>query len=403
MEDKTIHSNKLPGKTYISKAFQNSVDVPDYQGGSRQEVYNTRVISKVIDADEQYTFVKIKDEIILRKTGKGRQEIRANILEDGRGINVLTLQRYTSPSGKPHETSFSFVGDEISILVDFIRNLNYLPINTLSNSSVNDDYLKSLILSKEDTKQFVIEHQELLSELLATELTKEDIVALGYRKRQLEIFARLLAEPEYFEELKGKYDIKSDEALWQRFFEKNTWIFGYGLSYVFNAPLENTKLEQFVAGSDFNSSGKRIDALLKTKGIIESFCFAEIKTHKSPLLKKVTTPYRPESWQISDEITGALAQVQRTVQKSLTKISTKTQIKDKSGNPTNETIFLYSPKAFIVIGSLAEFEKEYGINEDQYSSFEMFRRGLNKVEIITFDELYQRATFIIKNSEKETK
>ena len=52
-----------------------------------------------------------------------------------------------------------------------------------------------------------------------------------------------------------------------------------------------------VSGSDFNSSGKRIDALLKTRGIVESFCFAEIKTRKTELLKNVKTPYRPESWQ----------------------------------------------------------------------------------------------------------
>ncbi len=396
---KTIHENKVPEKTYISPAFPQITTTTDDNGELIKEHSNIRIISKVIDSDEQYSFTKIKNEILIRKTDKGRQEIRATIFEDGRGINVLNFQRYTSPSGKPHETSFSFVGDEIETLYNFIYNLKSIPITTSASTSIKDTDIKNDRFSTEDIKAFIIDHQELLSELISTELTKEDIVALGYRKKQLEIFYRLLHDRSYFDSLKIKYDAFGDEALWQKFFEKNTWIFGYGLSYVFNTPLENSKLEQVVAGSDFNSSGKRIDALLKTKGIIESFCFGEIKTHEALLLKPMTNPYRPESWQVSDEITGAIAQVQRTLQKSVSNISTNTIIKDKQGNPTGENIFLYSPKAFIVIGSLSEFETKNGINEDKYSSFEMFRQGLNKIEIITFDELYQRALFIIKNSE----
>jgi len=398
---KTIHENKLPEKTYISPAFPQVYTVTNDNGESVKEHYNIRVISKVIDSDEQFSFTKIKDEIVIIKTDKGRQEIRATIFENGRGINVLNFQRYTSPSGKPNETSFSFVGDEIDTLYNFILNIESIPITTSASTSIKDADIKKTTVSTEDIKKFIIEHQELLSELLSTELTKEDIIALGYRKNQLEVFERLLNDRDYFESLKIKLHVSGDEALWQKFFEKNTWIFGYGLSYVFNTALENSKLEQVVAGSDFNSSGKRIDALLKTKGILESFCFGEIKTNTALLLKKVTNPYRPESWQVSDEITGAIAQVQRTLQKSISNISTKTIIKDKQGNPTGETIFLYSPKAFIVIGSLSEFETEFGINEDKYSSFEMFRQGLNKIEIITFDELYQRALFIIRNSETQ--
>nr|WP_068892288.1 Shedu immune nuclease family protein [Pedobacter panaciterrae] len=401
MENKIIHENKLTDKTYISKAFPQFKTVPDYKGGSVQEFHdNIRIISKVLDSEEQYTFSKIKDEIVIRRTDKGRQEIRATVFEESRGVTVLAFQRYTLPSGKPHETSFSFVGEEIGILYDFIENLSCLPINQESASSVKDIELKDMLRSKENTRAFILEHQELLLQLLSSELTKEDIIALGYRKKQLEIFSKLLSDSNYFDDLKQKYDV-GNEGLWQKFFEKNNWIFGYGLNYVFNASLDDKKLEQVVSGSDFNNSGKRIDALLKTKGIIESFCFAEIKTHKTSLLKNVKNAYRPESWQVSDEITGAIAQVQRTVQKSVSRISTKTEIKDANGIPTGEKVFLYTPKSFIVVGSLAEFETSNGINEDKYSSFEMFRQSLSRIEIITFDELYQRALYIVKHSEDE--
>lgn len=403
MDNKIIHDNKLTDKTYVSKAFPRYKVVPDYQGGSIEEFQdNQRIISRVFDAKEQYTFAQVKEEIIIRKTGKGRQEIRATVFEESRGLTVLTFQRYTSPSGKPHETSFSFVDEEIGILYDFIYNLSYLPIKSNNAISIRDVELNEVLKSEESILSFVVEHQETLLQFLSSELTSEDIIALGYRKRQLEVFYRLLHDKDYFTELTSKYNTGS-EGLWQKFFEKNNWIFGYGLNYVFNTSLDNEKLEQVVSGSDFNSSGKRIDALLKTKGVIESFCFAEIKTHQTELLKKVKTPYRPESWQVSEEVTGAIAQIQRTVQKSVAKIATKTEIKDKQGNPTKEKVFLYNPKAFIVIGSLSEFESEFGINEEKYSSFEMFRQGLSRIEIITFDELYQRALHIVKHTEDGVK
>ncbi len=38
--------------------------------------------------------------------------------------------------------------------------------------------------------------------------------------------------------------------------------------------------------------------------------------------------------------------------------------------------------------------------EDKYSSFELFRKQINNTEVITFDELYERAIYIIKSSNK---
>jgi hypothetical protein len=60
-------------------------------------------------------------------------------------------------------------------------------------------------------------------------------------------------------------------------FQKNTWIFGYGLNYIYLDQLSSKKLEQVVQGFRINQSGKRIDALMKTKGTISTLCFVEIK------------------------------------------------------------------------------------------------------------------------------
>ena len=218
-------------------------------------------------------------------------------------------------------------------------------------------------------------------------------------REQLEEFHKLLVDEEFFEERKNTLGAnKKNEDVWQIFFERNTWIFGYGLNYLFNSALDGEKLEQVVKGHDFTSSGKRVDALLKTQGVISALSFGEIKTHKANLIKKLSTPYRKECWQVSDELAGGIAQIQKTVQVSLQNIRSKTDMKSADGAPTGEQLFLYQPKSFLIIGSLAEFQEEHGINEEKYSSFEIFRRNTLNPEIITFDELYERARYIVDSS-----
>lgn len=220
----------------------------------------------------------------------------------------------------------------------------------------------------------------------------------------MEIFDRLLNNHDFFliykEQIKkdtGK-DCK-DEAVWQKFFEKNTWILGYGLDYIFNSELDSKKLEQVTSGSNFFSKGKRIDGLLKSLGAINSLCFCELKLSTDSLLKQVKDPYRGESWQISDALSGAIAQVQRTVHKAIKELDTKTEIKDNQDNLTGENLLLYEPKTFIVIGNLQEFLVNDKINEIKYSSFEMFRKNLRNITILTYDELYERAFYICHKKE----
>lgn len=74
--------------------------------------------------------------------------------------------------------------------------------------------------------------------------------------------------------------------------------------------------------------------------------------------------------------------------------------KDKDGNPTGETIYNFTPKSYLVIGHQGEFATGKGINEDKYSSFQIYRESLKCPEIITYDELYERAKFIVEHSSK---
>ena len=394
--------NKRTDRVYVSKSLGEKVFNINQD---TREIYETirpfRLISKVFDLNEDHHFIKDGNEVVLRVTPGSKQEIRAKFYEDSREINTLTIQKYTTATGSPHAVSFTFQKDEIATLFNFIRNIGLIPVKDTSSQKLDDNILEEIVLSKEQAIEVLNNNPELLQEIIKNNITAEEVVNLSYRKEQLKIFEKLLVHNEFFETYKTENKIKLGvEAVWQHFFENNTWIFGYGLSYVFNSPLDDIKLEQVIAGFTFNSAGKRIDALMKTKGIISSFCFGEIKTHSANLLKQVKDPYRGECWAISDELAGAIAQTQKSVQRTIKEVSTKIEVKEKSGALTGEQVFLYQPKSFVIIGSLSEFDVKFGVNEDKFSSFELFRQNQINPEIITFDELFERAKYIVKSNEK---
>lgn len=390
-----IFFNKKPNKTYVSK----KVSPTDYPDSIPFEEY--RMISRVFDGDELHEFATLKDEMVIYVSPNQRVEVKAKFYEDTRKIQALTIQRYERRTGKPHkETHLTFDRRMLGEFIKFLRAIQVIPLDDRGKSQFTNDYIETLLLEDDEKLAFFRANLELVAQLARSEITENDIVALGYRKKQLEIFQKLLDNPTFFDECRRKWQVRQsgNEAVWQRFFEDNTWIFGYGLNYIFNAPLDRQKLEQITSGYTFNQSGKRVDALMKTKGVISSLCFVEIKTDKTPLLSG--KHYRADCWPVSDELSGSVAQIQKTVQRAIQDIHTKLDITTEEGDLTGEVIYLYQPKSYVVIGNLSEFvSKNHTVNESKYSSFELFRRNVTNPEIITFDELYERAKFIVRHSE----
>lgn len=379
-----------PDKTYVSpslKAF----------GDDNRKV---RIVSKVIESKDSFAFSKIKGETIIRHKENAKTYVKATFFEESRDITVLNIQGYTVATDKPHNASFSFVGDEIRKLYEFIQNIEFIPLDSNAPLNINDDELRRTRLSNQEVINLLKDNEELLLEVVHSSLTKKDIVAIAYRKKQLTIFESLLNNPKYFESCKQRMNC-GDENVWQRFFEKNPWIFGYSLNYIYLSSLNDKKLEQVVAGYDITTHGKRVDALMKSKGFISNLCFIEIKTHRTPLLHN--SPYRAGCWRPSNELAGAVAQVQGTVASAIETIGNKITITDLKGFPTGENIFNYLPKSYLIIGKLSELVNKNGINEEQYRSLELYRKNTHNPEIITFDELYERAKFIVHNAEEQDK
>lgn len=374
------------GKTYISPSLKSFGD----------KERRVRIASKVLPSEDGYEYARERDEVVLRKKPDAATHIKAKFLEDTRQVFVLTVQKFMTDSGMPYGSGFSFVGDEIGKFCEFLSNIQSVRLQRTGSINITDEELRRIALTTHQARHLVSDNEELFSEVLRYSLTKKDVVAVGYRKQQLETFHRLLSDPGYFEEVK-RVKKCSDESLWQKFFEKNQWIFGYGLDYIYSSSLDDKRLEQVVRGHHVGQSGKRVDALLKSRAIASSLCFVEMKNHRTPLLQG--KPYRAACWAPSDELAGAVAQIHGTVSYASETIAGKLRVSDSAGFPTPEEIFNFKPKSFVVLGHLGQFANEHGINEEQFRSFELYRGNMVQPEIVTFDELYERARHIVAANE----
>ena len=120
--------------------------------------------------------------------------------------------------------------------------------------------------------------------------------------------------------------------------------------------------------------------------------------HNAPLLKQIKTAYRKGCWAIDDEVTGGIIQVQQTIAQAVRERRPDVKMPDEFGDPTGEELSLHQPKGFLLIGNQNQFKTDIGINWQKTGSFELFRRNETSPEIITYDQLLDRAKYIVKHS-----
>lgn len=380
-DEQAAHRNRRADKTYASPRLGSFGRAP------------VRIAHKVVDHQGGYAFAKQLDEVVLREVPSGRFEIVAKFFEDDRRILNVTIQKFNR-SG-PGKEYFTLRSNEVAKLLTFLANIKRIHFPDEGKLNISDKDLEELLLAPDQAKRVFSGNEELIAALARTEITSEDIIALGFRREQLRIFERLLTDPVHFA-AEAALNPRGPEGVWQAFFERNPWIFGYGLSYVFLSALAGKKLEQVVRGFDLTGAGKRADAVLKSQALISSLCFVEIKRHNTDLL--TANSFRPGLWRPSSELISAVSQVQGTVAAALEPMRSQLQLVDNQSAPTGETVHTVEPRSFLVVGSLEQFVTEHGIHTAKFKSFELFRRNTVRPEIITFDELFHRAKFIVDNA-----
>ncbi|WP_299655065.1 Shedu anti-phage system protein SduA domain-containing protein, partial [uncultured Jannaschia sp.] len=71
--------------------------------------------------------------------------------------------------------------------------------------------------------------------------------------------------------------------------------------------------------------------------------------------------------------------------------------KDEYGTDAGDPIYAVEPRSYLVVGDQAELRG----NDDKVACFELYRRNMRAPEIITFDELYERANCIVEQIDQE--
>jgi hypothetical protein len=177
-----------------------------------------------------------------------------------------------------------------------------------------------------------------------------------------------------------------DEDWWQTFFEDNKWIFGYGLDYVI---LRVEQSQAHVLGASVTGEDAQKADFLTSSGPSKFTVLVEIKTPQTPLLRG-KEPIRSRAWGLNTDLTDALAQINANVESwgniGQDSPENKQFMEDKKLRRT------VKPKGIVVVGMLSTLEQD----QTKLDTFELFRKGIHGVEIITFDELHDRARYIVE-------
>lgn len=377
-----IHYNKLPRKIYVTKSFP-----------PNPNARKLRFVSQVTDVDDTYSLSTIENELVLTHEGRGRFEIRATVIEDDRGIKMLRIQKFDSPNLPSKYQYFDLGPTPIQRLLGLLETIKTMPMETGEKFHLTAFEAGSTVLDQDAARKLFGKNQELFVRIAEDSDLQHDLVALGYRRKTIATFERMLKDSAFFAAEEKRSGLKG-EAVWQAFFEANTWIFGYGLAYQFLGKLDEGKLERSIVGSDVAGRGKRGDGIMKTQARINSLCFVEVKMHDAAL---VSIQYRGDGWLPGKEVAGGVAQIQATIQGAIERYTPRLIVQDEDGNPTAEPIFNIDPRAFLVVGDLSQFQTEHGVNLSKFRSFESYRRNIRRPEIVTFDELLDRARFIVEH------
>lgn len=394
MSDEDYVANKRSDRVYVSKPFKIGLNKDT----------DARYVTRVFDDGERSCFDSVDDEIVIRATHGDKVQIKAVVTSDEHGLRQLTLQsfRIYKDGTRPNEQyGINLRGREITDFIEFAQIVSNVRLDNTGKLRLDRESLTHINVDMDSAaRDWIAQHPEALRELVASEATSRDVVAVAYRRKQLATFDRLLHDENYFDQVTAGHFNGRREATWQGFFERNRWIFGYGLFHLSADGFSDEKLEQVVAGSTVATPGKRIDGLLKTRGRISAACLVEIKHHRTPLLAKGS--YRAGAWQPSQELTGAVSQILMSVDGMERQFQRMLVMKDEDGNPTGESAVVARPRSVVICGSLSEFVKDFGVNEDQFRSFELYRRHLFSPDIVTFDELYERAKLIVDSAEQDS-
>jgi hypothetical protein len=221
-------------------------------------------------------------------------------------------------------------------------------------------------------------------------ITSVDVVNTAYRKNQLEIFKTLVDDENYWREYAEAESISthSEEKVWQSFFYRNEWIFGYGLDYRFNGILQR----------EFHASGTQADG---SESVIGDFLLGDTNFTTFVEIKKPSTPLfgnsqnRSGSWCLSHDLVDSVSQILEQKASGEIKLSSGTLYNDKRERIVQKAV---DSKVILIMGDWKRVVSANELDQEiKKKTFELYRRDSRNIKMLTYDELYERAKFIVEH------
>ena len=179
-------------------------------------------------------------------------------------------------------------------------------------------------------------------------------------------------------------DPAKDENYWQEFFNRNQWIFGYGLKYQFLGLVADQP--NYGGTRVSGSGGQRGDFLTASEAEASFTVLVEIKKPQTGLV--TDRQQRNGCYELGMELIDGTNQLQVNCRTWEIEGSRTEGNIDELGD-----IITCKPKGILVIGNTSQLN-----NRNKKITFQTFRTNLVNPEIITFDELVERARYIVGQS-----
>ena len=371
------------GKIFISKVFSFNAKNPE----------RIRQVRMVLENSDSIQLGEIEGALCLRLTGNTRKtQVTALITQDEKNIKRLSLQTFKTFGSdrvqSVEKNEFTFRSDEFERLIEFLNNMEFINLSNVDNFQVEDISTsqgpKAIIDATdrgliEKIKNMSRDNRSTLFASLTADLSEEEVNLILGRRQGLELFEKHFANSDW------------NEGQWQNFFEKEQWVFGYGLDYRFMRLFDR---EMVVGGVGTSNKNKPVVDYLMT--FTDYTVLVEIKRPDTKIFK-TSKNARSGTWEFSSEFIGAVSQILEQKAEWLSFANHG----EHSNNAGTEILKARTKnaKSILVIGSNNEFSDSTNPVESNLKkdTFELFRRGTNNVDIITFDELLERAKFITKS------
>jgi len=369
-------------KTYISKLFH----------WNERDTEGKRKITMVMEGSDELKIGEIKGAMCLRLTGEKRKtQITAVVTQDEKQIQRLTLQTFKTRAGDWIEAidkdEFTFRSGEFDRLLNFLSQIEFIDLSNKNRFQIEDISTQAgpkVIVDAPDRNLLSAlnnlsgdKRKDLLGNLQSI-LTEEDVNILLGRKQGLEDFAEHLSKDDW------------KEADWQDFFEREQWVFGYGLDYRIQRSFDR---EMTVGGGGTDNKDKPVIDFLQT--FKDYTVLVEIKRPATRIFK-TTRGGRSGTWEFSSEFISAVSQI--IEQKAEWLAFAQTGDHYNRAGTAKLLAQTRNSKAILVIGSHQEFVKDTNVREAEIkrNTFELFRQENRSIDIITYDELFERAQFITR-------